>query len=272
MGSCKVPSTEADKAQQVAASVDEENKRRQVAGQPLLDQPPPPVAVCPSNSGIDDGAEDGELPQHLVRIEHPFQMEKATVTLGQFKRFLATRGDLVTRDFMRSNHLGDNMPVVWVGWEDAQAFVDWLNKSKPADDPGLYRLPTEAEWEYAARAGTTTKYWWGDDIGSGNANCGHCGSQWDIRQTAPVASFKPNAFGLFDMLGNVWQWVEDCYHHGYAGAPTDGTAWATEGCNDHISRGGAWDFVPRNLRAADRFSGGPDFRFRSVGFRLVRTL
>ena len=115
-----------------------------------------------------------------------------------------------------------------------------------------YRLLTEAEWEYAARAGSTTAYFWGDEIGKDNANCNGCGSQWDGRQTSPVGSFKPNAFGLYDMAGNVWQWVQDCYHDNYNGAPTDGSAWTSGDCNLRVVRGGSFIYGPRALRAAAR--------------------
>jgi formylglycine-generating enzyme required for sulfatase activity len=116
------------------------------------------------------------------------------------------------------------MPVINISWDDAQQYAAWL--CMMTDRP--YRLLTEAEWEYAARAGSTTAYFWGDEIGKGNANCNGCGSQWDNRQTSPVESFKPNAFGLYDMAGNVWQWVEDCRHEDYNnGAPIDGSAWTS---------------------------------------------
>ena len=111
-------------------------------------------------------------------------------------------------------------PVINVSWDEAQQYVAWF--SKMTGRP--YRLLTEAEWEYAARAGSTTAYYWGDEIGKGNANCNGCGSQWDNRETSPVGSFKPNKFGLYDMAGNVYQWVQDCYHDDYDGAPTDGSA------------------------------------------------
>jgi formylglycine-generating enzyme required for sulfatase activity len=134
-----------------------------------------------------------------------------------------------------------------------------------------YRLLTEAEWEYAARAGTTTAYYWGDGIGKGNANCNDCGSQWDSRQTSPVGSFKPNAFGLYDMAGNVWQWVQDCYHGDYKEAPTDGSAWTSGHCN-RVVRGGSWGSGPRGLRSAGRGGNAADGRVNSLGFRVGRTL
>jgi formylglycine-generating enzyme required for sulfatase activity len=123
-----------------------------------------------------------------------------------------------------------------------------------------YRLLTEAEWEYAARAGTTTAYFWGDEIGKGNANCNGCGSEWDARKTSPVGSFKPNKFGLYDMAGNVWQWVQDCYHDDYKGAPTDGSAWTSGDCSRRVVRGGSSGNSPQDLRAAIRFWSLPVFR------------
>jgi formylglycine-generating enzyme required for sulfatase activity len=156
-----------------------------------------------------------------------------------------------------------------VSWDDAKQYVAWIAKltGKP------YRLLTEAEWEYAARAGTTTTYSWGNDIGQGNANCDGCGSQWDNKQTAPVGSFKPNAFGLYDMHGNVWGWCEDPWHNNYNGAPTDGSAWL-EGGNEsrRIVRGGSWNDDPEFLRAAIRDVGSTVDRVGGIGFRLARTL
>jgi formylglycine-generating enzyme required for sulfatase activity len=107
--------------------------------------------------------------------------------------------------------------------EDAKAYVEWLAKKTDK----RYRLLSEAEWEYVARAGTTTAYWWGHAIGRGNANCGECGSRWDFKQTAPVGPFAANAFGLCDVHGNAWQWLEDCWHDNYMGAPSDGSAWTS---------------------------------------------
>jgi len=135
-----------------------------------------------------------------------------------------------------------------------------------------YRLLTEAEWEYAARAGTTTAYSWGDAIGKGNANCSGCGSGWERRGTSPVGSFKPNAFGLYDMAGNVSQWVQDCYHADYNGATSDGSAWTSGDCPLRVVRGGSWDSGPLNLPSATRSWRTFGFKDYNLGFRVGRTL
>jgi formylglycine-generating enzyme required for sulfatase activity len=146
--------------------------------------------------------------------------------------------------------------------------VEWLSRltGRP------YRLLTEAEWEYAARAGTMTVYPWGDEIGKGNANCRGCGSEWDRRQTSPVGSFKPNAFGVYDVAGNVWQWVQDCYHDGYDGAPGDGSAWTEGDCGTRVVRGASWLSDQGNLRSASRDGDTADYRYVDLGFRVGRTL
>src|SRR5262249_22763223 len=160
-------------------------------------------------------------------------------------------------------------PVINVTWDDAQRYAAWLSKMTGK----LYRLLSEAEWEYAARAGTQTAYSWGDKIGKGNANCDGCGSRWDDRQTAPVGSFAANAFGLHDMHGNVFEWVEDCYHDNYDGAPKDGLAWtAGDNCFDRVGRGGSWINDPPDLRSAYRFGATSDLPGNHLGFRVGRTL
>jgi formylglycine-generating enzyme required for sulfatase activity len=155
-----------------------------------------------------------------------------------------------------------------VSWQDAQQYAAWLSKVTGKS----YRLLTEAEWEYAARAGTTTPYYWGDVIGTANANCNGCGSEWDNKQPAPVGSFAPNAFGLYDMAGNVSQWVQDCYHVDYNGAPIDGSAWTSGNCKQQVARGGSWVSPPQSLRSASRQWSLSDFRSGSLGFRVGRTL
>jgi formylglycine-generating enzyme required for sulfatase activity len=136
-----------------------------------------------------------------------------------------------------------------------------------------YRLLTEAEYEYATRAGTPTAYPWGDDIGKNNADCDGCGSKWDFSQTAPMGSFAANKFGLYDMVGSVWEWVEDCAHNSYDGAPTDGPAWVEGGdCTRHIVRGGSWKRTPDYLRSDYRGKDTHDNRGGDLGFRVARTL
>ena len=160
-------------------------------------------------------------------------------------------------------------PVINVTWDDAQRYVAWLSKmtGKP------YRLLSEAEWEYAARAGTQTAYSWGDEIGKGNANCNGCGSQWDNKQTAPVGSFAPNAFGLYDMHGNVWEWVEDCFHDNYNGAPEDGSAWMQVATAIAVSFAAVPGIdLPDILRSANRHWISTVIGIYHFGFRVGRTL
>ena len=160
-------------------------------------------------------------------------------------------------------------PVIDVSWEDARAYAEWLS----AETGERYRLPSEAEWEYAARAGTTTAYSWGNDIGQNRANCDGCGSRWDDEQTVPAGSFAANAWGLHDMHGNVWEWVEDCWHDSYARAPADGSTWTRGGdCGRRVVRSGSWNNAPGYLRSADRLRDGVGNRYDDVGFRLARTL
>jgi formylglycine-generating enzyme required for sulfatase activity len=157
--------------------------------------------------------------------------------------------------------------VINVNWHDAQKYATWLSRMTGKH----YRLLSEAEYEFAARAGTQTAYPWGDDLGKGNANCEGCGSGWD-NKPAPVGSFAPNRFGLYDMVGNVWQWLEDCWHSNYDGAPADGSPWIEgSNCFFHVDRGGSWGYPERPRSALrDRDSNGN--REPIVGFRVGRTL
>ena len=161
--------------------------------------------------------------------------------------------------------------MINVSWDDAQHYVAWLSQVTGK----TYRLLSEAEYEYATRAGTTTAYPWGDDIGKNNANCDGCGSQWDNSKRRRSAPLPAKQFGLYDMVGNVWEWTEDCGHDNYNGAPTDGSAWlaANAGdCTQRIVRGGSWLFTPDNLRSAFRNAYATVYRYDYVGFRVVRTL
>ena len=151
-------------------------------------------------------------------------------------------------------------------WEVAVAYTRWLSSQTGK----RYRLPSEAEWEYAARAGSNYSYWWTDIKSSIHANCFNCGSQWDGTSTAPVASFEANRYGLFDMSGNVQEWVEDCYHNSYTGAPADGSAWLTPHCQQRVVRGGAYSSPLDSLRSAKRAQLSQDTRLDNLGFRVVR--
>ena len=155
-------------------------------------------------------------------------------------------------------------PVIGVSWDDVRSFIDWLNRKTGNN----YRLPSEAEWEYAARAGTTTEYSWEDDIGHNRANCDGCGSERDI--TAPVGSFPANPWGLHDMHGNMWEWVQDCGNGSYEGAPTDGSAWTIGNCRLVVFRGGAWLHSPWHLRSAIRSGGDRSARGSLLSFRLAQ--
>ena len=160
-------------------------------------------------------------------------------------------------------------PVIYVSLEEATCYADWLGKKLGY----RYRLPTEAEWKYAARAGTTTRYWWGDELGEDNANCDGCRSSWDGKQTAPVDAFKPNPLGLYNTAGNVWEWVQDCWHENYQGAPSDGSRWGEErsgDCDRRVIRGGSRIHSPRNVRSASRLRYAPNNRFYDLGFRLAQ--
>jgi formylglycine-generating enzyme required for sulfatase activity len=159
--------------------------------------------------------------------------------------------------------------VINVSWNDAQRYLTWLSRITGK----TYRLLTEAEYEYAARAGTQTAYPWGDEIGRNHADCAGCGSRWDFAQPAPVGSFAPNQFGLYDMVGNVWEWVEDCLHEDYIHAPVDGSAWMTGGdCGRHRLRGGSWASVSDEIRSANRARSATGDRLSIISFRIGRTL
>jgi formylglycine-generating enzyme required for sulfatase activity len=211
------------------------------------------------------GRNDNEGPQHEVVIPQPFAVSKFEVTFDEWDACVAFGNCAQVSD---SSWGHGTRPVINVTWEDAQQYVAWLSEITGK----AYRLLTEAEWEYAARAGTTTAYFWGDDIGEGNANCAGCGSQWDSHQTAPTGSFSANSFGLHDMHGNTWEWVEDCYQRTYNGAPTTGSAWISGDCINRVVRGGSWIDRPADLRSARRGGYSPVTRDDSIGFRIGRAL
>ena len=209
-----------------------------------------------------DGYDD-EKPVRTVTVP-AFQMGKHEVTFAQWDACVADGGcdDYFPNDWGRDR---GNRPVINVTWGRVQSFINWLNRKTG----GNYRLPSEAEWEYAARAGSITEYSWGDDIGNNLANCADyfCGDQWEY--AAPVGSFPANAWGLHDMHGNVWEWVQDCQNDSYEGAPTNGGAWTSGDCSWRVLRGGSWFGDSGDLRSALRGGGGRTARSDKVGFRLA---
>jgi len=214
-----------------------------------------------------DGSSD-EIPVHAVTIPQPLAVGKFEVTWKEWEACVAAGGcdGAGPQGAGGDNGWGKaNRPVINVDWNDAKAYAAWL--SKKTGHP--YRLLSEAEWEYAARAGTKTKYAFGDTITTRQAN--FSGDNY-LQQTVPVGSYQPNAWGLYDMHGNVWEWVEDCYHGSYSGAPSNGSAWATGSCASRVIRGGSWVGSSRSLRSAGRVGFDPSYRDSYLGFRITRTL
>jgi formylglycine-generating enzyme required for sulfatase activity len=214
----------------------------------------------------ESGHKPTEEPEHKVTIAKPFAVSKFAVTFAEWDA-CAAHSDCSQVDDHGWGH--NRQPVINVSWDDAKRYAAWLSKITGK----TYRLLTEAEYEYATRAGTKTAYPWGDAIGGNNANCAGCGSRWDVAQTAPVGSFAPNKFGLYDMVGNVWEWVEDCLHEDYIHAPVDGSAWMTGGdCGRHRLRGGSWASVSDEIRSANRARSATGDRLSIISFRIGRTL
>ena len=238
--------------------------------------PMPEMVVIPAGSflmGCLSGSCYRNEPVHSVRIAS-FEMSKYEVTFEEYDAFTDTTGRERTDD---EGWGRGRRPVINVSWHDAVAYTQWLSSQTGKN----YRLPSEAEWEYAARAGSTTRYSWGNDIGRNRANCDGCGSQWDDRQTAPVGSFRDNRWGLHDMHGNVEEWVQDCWNRSYRGAPTDGSAWEDCGTDsglfgkyvrtDRGVRGGSFYTSKYDLESEHRDWFNPWSRSGGSGFRVARS-
>ena len=232
----------------------------------------PEMVVVPAGSFI-MGSLDGdydERPRHKVVITKPFAVGKFEVTRDQWDACVTAnacqpRGEGRTiGNFIALG--GGRHPIVGISWHQAKAYVAWLSHKTGQ----TYRLLTEAEWEYVARAGTTTRYDWGGDIGQDRANCWGCGSRWDKREAAFVGSFQANPWGLHDLRGNVWEWVEDAWH------PSFDAAQRAQAKQEHapfrVMRGGAWNSIPAKLRAAARGKAAPTVRNAAVGFRVGRSI
>lgn len=201
---------------------------------------------------------DNEKPVHSVKIENSFYLGKYPVTQKQWEKIMGMNP---------SSFKGDDLPVESVSWDDVQKFIKKLNEIKGTDK---YRLPSEAEWEYACRAGTTSRYSFGDDESKlGDYAWYYKNSR---EKTHPVGQKQPNPWGLYDMHGNVWEWVQDRWHNSYEGAPSDGSAWEDGDISFRILRGGSWYYDPRLCRSAHRYWYDQGSRYRDLGFRLLREL
>ncbi len=249
--------------------------------------------------GLSDSFRNRSQPQHGVTVKR-FSAGKFEVTRGQYRVFAQATGrgsdgcfvwtgpgfeKDPARDWRNTGYAQDDThPVVCVSWDDASAYAAWLGQRTGRS----YRLLTEAEWEYAARAGTTTARFWGDardgscdyangaDLttraqvpGAGSWAFADCNDRYAF--TAPVGSYRANAFGLHDMLGNVWEWTQDCWNGNYSGAPADGSAWAAGDCSHRAVRGGSWEDAPLGLRTAYRVGSPTVIRVYIRGFRVART-
>ena len=247
----------------LASAVVAEEKRAAFSTFRDCDECPEMVVIPPGRFLMGDMHGDGmywEKPVHDVRIDYSFSVGKYEVTFAEWDACVSDGGcdnyRLIDWDWGRGNR-----PAINVSWNDAKEYVAWLSRKTGQE----YRLLSESEWEYAARGDVTTRYSWGNSIGFGNANCSGCGSKWDSAKTSSAGSFRPNDFGLFDVHGNVWEWVEDCWHDSYNDAPDSE-------CSVRVLRGGSFVSGPRNLRATTRSWDVADYRLVVKGFRVARTL
>ena len=275
----------------------------------------PAMVVIPTGSfqmgasADEDEHIDAELPQHTVDISKGFAMARTAVTVGEFREFVRASGyapdsvklggssvydersgtlrddtSATWQDDYAGRKADDKLPVVNISWNDAKAYADWLSQRTGK----AYRLPSEAEFEYALRGGTTSHYWWGDGVPTrqvenltGSGDRSHSGRRWShaFRSyrdgywgPAPVMSFAANPFGLYDINGNVSEWVQDCWHDSYIRAPNDGSAWLNPGCPARAVRGGSWGSSPEQVNSAYRQGANGEVRNGRVGFRVVREL
>jgi formylglycine-generating enzyme required for sulfatase activity len=206
---------------------------------------------------------DFERPVHQVSIGKPFYLGRREVTFQEWDACADDGGCNYRPD---DRGLGRGMrPVTDVNWNDVGVYVAWLSRKTGQ----TYRLPSESEWEYAARSGGTTTYPWGKTVEKDRANCVGCTTE-PLRRAVDTGSYPANAFGLFDMAGNAAEWVQDCWTDSYRGAPTDGSAWTRQQCRERVLRGGSFNNDPRYLRSAARFKYDLDVRYYANGFRVAR--
>ncbi|MCG2645597.1 MULTISPECIES: SUMF1/EgtB/PvdO family nonheme iron enzyme [Bradyrhizobium] len=225
---------------------------------PATVREPEMVSVRGGTFSMGSNDDASERPVHRVTIK-PFLIGKYPVTVREWNECAAAKGCA----FVATGK--DDAPVTNVSWSDAKAFVAWL----AAATGKSYRLPSEAEWEFSARGGTQTKYWWGNQLQPGMANCKNCADVISADQPVKVGTFKPNPFELFDMGGGVDQWVEDCWHRTYQGAPSDASPWLGGDCSSHVIRSGSWKNDANYVRPASRDSYDTNVRYPTHGFRVA---
>ena len=225
----------------------------------------PEMVVVPAGSFDMGSSTDYEDPLHRVTIAKSFAVGRYEVTFDEWDRCAEEKG-CTAQSEDRAWGRGAR-PVINVSWMDANAFAAWLSKKTGH----TYRLPTEAEWEYAARGGSNSPFWWGRDVGSRQANCRECATGGG-QQTANVGSYPPNPFGVYDTAGNAAEWVEDCWNDNYRGAPTNGSAWTSGQCQLRVLRGGSYDSPAKAVRSTARFRYDSNVRYSNNGFRLIREL
>jgi formylglycine-generating enzyme required for sulfatase activity len=225
----------------------------------------PQMVVIPPGSFMMGDADRGrERPVHQVRIGYYFAVGKFDVTFDDWAACVQGQG---CSGVPNDNGWGrGNRPLIDVSWDQAQHYVAWLRTRTGKS----YRLLSEAEWEYVARAGTTTRFWWGEEVGENNAACDGCKSGWDNKETAPSGDFKPNPFGLYDTAGEVSVWVQDPWHDNYEGAPTDGRVWEPGDPKRRVMRNGSWFNSPQFMYPAFRNGDAPIVHNSKLGFRVAR--
>ncbi|SFM49485.1 Formylglycine-generating enzyme, required for sulfatase activity, contains SUMF1/FGE domain [Methylobacterium pseudosasicola] len=263
-----VPSAAALPAQaQTSPPQPQTRENSQAAGQSLrdCDRCPELVILRAGTFEMGAGALPFDRPVHRVTIPRPFAIARRETTVDEWHSCVEA-GACKYRPNPSEEQSGAH-PITNVSWFDAQDYVAWLS----ARTRRTYRLPSEAEWEYAARGGTNTAFAWGAQVGDSKANCREC-SRTARPELSSVASFAPNGFGLFDMAGNAAEWVEDCWNESYRGAPQDGTAWSTGSCGQRVLRGGSFDSTATYVKPTARFRYDADVRYYANGFRVARGL
>lgn len=238
------------------------------AGTPFKDCPACPVMIpLPAGSFVmgNNASDPSEKPAHQVTLGAPFAIGKFEVTVQQWN---ACVGAGRCPAIAQAPGAQATSPMRDVSWDDAQHYLKWLTvlSGKP------YRLPTEAEWEFAARGGSAAAYWWGPQMAMGKANCKECGQPWSAERPAAAGSFAANGYGLHDSSGSVWEWVADCWHGNFKDAPLDGRVWDAPNCRVRVIRGGSWREGAAYMVASTRFRYDASVRQSQNGFRVARSL